>query len=294
MFAATTSVALVGVEPLPVRVEVHTGGAAAGALSLVGLPDTAVREAKERVRAALASSQYSFPNRRVTVNLAPADIPKVGSAYDLPIALGVLASSNEVPAGACRVVALGELALDGSVRAVRGGLAAGLVARDLGLPCLLPPDSAREAAQVPGVDVRVVTSLAEAVSVALGDAPGGAVPSSPSKLDDGPDLADVRGQAVARRALEVAAAGGHHLLLTGPPGAGTTMLARCLPGLLPELGAEEALEVAQAWAAAGRANSSPARPPFRSPHHSASVAAIIGGGSGVPVPGELTLAHSAV
>ncbi len=293
MFAATTSVALVGVEPQPVRVEVHTGGYRE-VLSLVGLPDTAVREARQRVRAAFASSSYEFPRRTVTVNLAPADLPKAGSAYDLPIALGVLASARLVEPAPTRVVALGELALDGSLRSARGGFAAGIVARDLGMPCVLPPESAAEAALVPGADVRAVTSLAHAVAVALGDAPGEAIPDSDCRAQGGPDLAEVRGQLMARRALEVAAAGGHHLLMTGPPGAGKTLLARCLPGILPPLTTEQGLEVAQAWAAAGRRRPPGGLPPFRSPHHSATLAALIGGGSGVPVPGELTMAHCGV
>lgn len=294
MFAAVTSVALVGIDPCPVRVEVHVGGGQ-GIFHLVGLPDTAVREAKERVRAAVLCSGYRFPARRLTVNLAPAEIPKAGSAYDLPIALGVLAASGAVPPGVTGVVALGELALDGGVRPARGGLGAGLVAAEAGRPCLLPPGSAAEASLVRGAEVRMVRTLAEAVSVALGEVEP-VPPPAVAPASDGPavDLGWVRGQAVARRALEVAAAGGHHLLLVGPPGAGKTMLARCLPGILPPLSADESLEVARAWAAAGRPRPHQGDPPFRSPHHTATPAAIVGGGSGVPVPGELTLAHRGV
>jgi magnesium chelatase family protein len=294
VFAAVTSVALVGVEPRPVRVEVHVGGNKP-TFSLVGLPDAAVREAKERVRSAILSSGYRFPSGRLTVNLAPADIPKAGSAYDLPIALGVLAAAGLVPPGVTEVVALGELALDGTLRPARGGLGAGMVAARCGLPCLLPPGSAVEAALVERAEVRAVRSLAEAVAVALGEvSPEAVAQPAASDVAAEADLASVRGQSVARRALEVAAAGGHHLLMIGPPGAGKTMLARCLPGILPRLTGDESLEVAQAWAAAGRPRPDPGRPPFRSPHHTATPAAIVGGGSGVPVPGELTLAQANV
>jgi magnesium chelatase family protein len=293
VFAAVTSVALVGVRPQPVRVEVHVSGSKP-VFNLVGLPDTAIREAKERVRSAIASSGYRFPNRRLTVNLAPADVPKAGSAYDLPIALGVLAASGAVPPAAASVVALGELALDGGVRPARGGLAAGMVAAETDLPCVLPGGSAAEAGLVEGVEIRVVGSLAAAISAALGEHVESPDPLPADGGDDLFDLGDVRGQSVARRALEVAAAGGHHLLLIGPPGAGKTLLARCLPGILPLLTSAEALEVAQAWAAGGRPHSRRWAPPFRSPHHSATLAAVLGGGSGIPVPGEVTLAHRGV
>jgi magnesium chelatase family protein len=294
MFSAITSVALVGVEPRPVRVEVHVGSQGP-AFMLVGLPDTAVREAKDRVRAAMASSGYRFPSRRVTVNLAPADLPKAGSAYDLPIALGVLAASGAVPAAVAGVVALGELALDGSVREARGGLAAGFVARDLNKPCVLAGMAAGQAALVRGATVRSVSSLNDAISVALGESPGGLVPDPPGRRAEPEiDLAEVRGQAFARRALEIAAGGGHHLLMSGPPGAGKTMLARCLPGLLPHLDEDERLQVAQIWSAAGRHALPPATPPFCAPHHTATAPAVVGGGSGMPVPGEVSLAHRGV
>lgn len=294
MFAATHSVALVGVEARPVRVEAHVGGGEKTKLTVVGLPDTAVREARERVLSAMVESGYRFPPKTVTVNLAPADLPKSGSAYDLPIALAVLAASGVISERACRVVALGELALNGLVRPARGGLASALASASLGVPCLLPPDSAAEARIARRADTRVVRSLAEAVAVALGEAEGGTVPAEQPDVADGNDLGHVRGQPLARRALEIAAAGGHHLLMTGPPGSGKTMLAHCLPGLLPPLGDEPALEVARVWAAAGRRRASLRQPPIRSPHHTATSAAIVGGGSGTPVPGELSLAHRGV
>ncbi|NOY56474.1 MAG: YifB family Mg chelatase-like AAA ATPase [Actinobacteria bacterium] len=293
MFATVTSVALVGVEPRPVRVEVHVG-APKERFALVGLPDTAVREAKHRVRAAMLSSGFPFPIRRVTVNLAPADLPKAGSAYDLPIALGVLAAAGSIPPNVGDVVALGELALDGAVRPARGGLGAGMVARDAGVPCLLPQASSREASRVPGAQVKAVRSLSEAIAVAQG-APGAPVPTGDATPPgEHFDLAEVRGQAAGRRALEIAAAGAHHLLLWGPPGAGKTMLALRLPGILPPLDEETALEVAQVWGAAGRSAPASSVPPFRAPHHSATMPAIVGGGSGIPVLGEISLAHRGV
>lgn len=293
MFAAVTSAALVGVEPRPVRVEVHVAGGKS-VFAVVGLPDASVREARERVKSAISASGHRFPARHVTVNLAPADLPKVGSAYDLPIALGVLVAAGDIPAAASRVVALGELALDGAVRPARGGLAAGLVALRRGERCLVGAAGSGEAA-LSGADVRGVSNLAEAVAVAIGAHDGSRVPPPVGAAEpQSVDLASVRGQAIGRRALEVAAAGGHHLLLQGSPGAGKTMLARALPGVLPDLTPSEALEVAQAHAAAGRAVPLSPRPPFRSPHHSATPAAILGGGSGVPVPGELTLADRGV
>ena len=293
MNAAITSSAIIGVEPHPVRVEAHIGGGKAGFV-IVGLPDAAVREAKERVRAAIASTSNTFPSKRVVVNLSPADLPKVGSAYDLPIALGVLAANGKLPPGATDIVALGELALDGGVRAARGGLGAALVARDLGKPCLLPVRSVAETAGRHDLGVQAVRSLAHAMEVARGAQPGDDVEAIPPPLVEVPDLAEVRGQSAARAALEVSAAGGHHLLFRGPPGSGKTMLARTMPGLLPPLDDREAHDVALVWAAAGRARPGPSVPPFRAPHHSASMAAFIGGGSGVPTPGEAVLAHRGV
>ncbi len=294
MFASITSVALVGVEARPVSVEAHVGGGQRQSFHLVGLPDTAVREAKERVAAALAVSGFRMPAGRVTVNLAPADLPKVGSAFDLPIALAILAAVGTIPPEVVRCVALGELALDGRVRAARGGLGAALVGREVRLPVLLSAGSAAEAALVADATVWVVDSLGHAVAVGKGEAPPGCPEPVVAVDAESADLAQVRGQGRARRALEIAAAGGHHLLLTGPPGAGKTMLAHCLPSLLPSLGPDERLEVAQVWAAADRPRPDHARPPIRAPHHSATTAALVGGGSGVPVPGEISLAHRGV
>lgn len=290
MLACVSSVVLVGADPRPVDVEVFVGGGQPK-FQLVGLPDAAVREAKERVRAAIQSSGFSFPGRRVVVNLAPADVPKGGSAYDLPIALGVLVASKAVPPECAGLVALGELALDGSVRDVRGGLGAAVVASRAAKRCLLPVGSAAEAGPAGNAEIAAVRTLREAVAVGTGVGGGCVVPELPAVRHSFGELADVRGQATARRALEIAAAGGHHLLMTGPPGGGKTMLARCLPGIVPRLEPNQVGEVALTWAAAGLSRPDPTVAPFRAPHHSASRAALIGGGSGIPQPGEVALAH---
>jgi magnesium chelatase family protein len=294
MYAATTSVALVGGEARPVEVQVHIGRQQE-AFRLSGLPDTAVREAKDRVRAAVVSTGVRFPNRTVTVNLAPADLPKAGTDFDLPIALGVLAAGGDIRSLA-PAVSVGELALDGSVRAGLASLGAAVLSARTGLPCLVASEVAGRAAIVRDSTVFGVSSLAEALAL-LGPGRADRAPAIAVGLEDVrpiPDMSEVEGQPLARRALEVAAAGGHHLLLHGPPGGGKTMLAMRLPGILPALSHHEAVEVALLHNAAGIRRDPTTLRPFRSPHHTASRAALVGGGSGVPVPGEVSLAHRGV
>ena len=294
MYAATTSVALVGGQVRPVKVEAHVGRQKE-VFKLSGLPDTAVREAKDRVRAAVASAGLPFPNRTITVNLAPADMPKGGTDYDLPIALGILAASGEAPPPDGAVV-VGELALDGSVRPTSNAIGAGVLSSQQQIPCVVATDSSHDAAAIEGARVYGIRSLAEAVELIRSDFEGWpAVRPSPTRPRPlVADMADVRGQTRARRALEIAAAGRHHLLFYGPPGGGKTMLARRMSGILPRLTDEEAIEVSLIWAAAGTPRPLDHEPPFRSPHHTASRQALVGGGSGLPRPGEISLAHRGI
>jgi len=293
--AVLKSRALVGLQAPEVCVEVHLANGLP-AFTLVGLPDVEVREARDRVRAALQTGQFEFPQRRITVNLAPADLPKEGGCFDLPIALGILAASGQIPGdklGAFEFA--GELSLTGELRPVRGALALARQAANSGRTLILPAVNAAEAALVKGVTILPAASLLAVVAHLCGHtliAPyaGEALFHAPAY----PDLADVKGQVQARRTLEVAASGQHSLLFYGPPGTGKSMLAQRLPGLLPPMDDDEALESAAVHSVEGGFRPERWRlRPMRAPHHSASAAALVGGGS-TPRPGEISLAHNGV
>ncbi|RDZ26787.1 YifB family Mg chelatase-like AAA ATPase [Lysobacter silvisoli] len=293
--ALVHSRARTGVRAPAVRVEVHLAGGLPS-MSIVGLPEAAVREAKDRVRAAIQCAQFEFPSRRITVNLAPADLPKDGGRYDLAIALGILAASGQIPLdGLGDYEFLGELALTGELRAIDGVLPAALAAADAGRKLVVAAGNGAEAALASRVEAMTARTLLEVCAMLSQRKTLPAAQAVPMQRQVGPDLADVRGQAQARRALEIAAAGGHHLLLIGPPGCGKTLLAARLPGLLPEADEGEALETAAIASVSGR-GLDPARwreRPFRSPHHTASAVSLVGGGAD-PRPGEISLAHHGV
>ncbi|WP_339462379.1 YifB family Mg chelatase-like AAA ATPase [Pseudomonas sp. EA_105y_Pfl2_R69] len=294
--AIVHSRAQVGVEAPAVTVEAHLANGLPS-LALVGLPETAVKESKDRVRSAILNCAFEFPPRRITLNLAPADLPKDGGRFDLAIALGILAASGQVPAAALeRLECLGELALSGAIRPVQGVLPAALAARAAGRTLMVPKANAEEASLASGLEVIAVEHLLEVAAHLNGQTPIAPYQAQGllRQLQPYPDLAEVQGQVAAKRALLVAAAGSHNLLFSGPPGTGKTLLASRLPGLLPPLDEREALEVAAIHSVASHTplTAWPQRP-FRTPHHSASGPALVGGGSR-PQPGEITLAHQGV
>jgi len=297
MVARVNTVAFQGIDVVDVNVQVQIGGGLP-ALTLVGLPDKAVAESRERVRAALGALGLALPPKRITVNLAPADLLKEGSYFDLPIAIGMLVAMDVLPAGPLAdFIALGELALDGSITAVAGVLPAAIGAAAKGRGIICPAACGGEAAWAAGPDVLAPASLLQLINHFKGTQ----VLSPPRAeiADHGdsgaPDLKDIKGQEIAKRALEVAAAGGHNLLMIGPPGAGKSMLAQRLPGLLPPMAPDQALEVSMIHSVAGALTQGKLlrRRPFRDPHHSASLPALVGGGSRAR-PGEISLAHGGV
>ena len=294
--AIVHSRALTGLNAPSVSVEVHLANGLPS-FALVGLPETEVKESRDRVRAAIQTSRLDFPARRITVNLAPADLPKESGRFDLPIAIGILAANGQIPSERLNQFEFaGELGLNGELRPIRGALAMCWQAQNSGRTFILPRASANEAALLPGISIFAANSLLEVCAFLLGqgelERPN---PEPITNIRPIPDMADVKGQAQARRALEVAASGRHSLLLIGPPGSGKSMLAQRLPGILPPMNDEEARETAavQSLSSAGFDSSLYKIRPYRNPHHTASAVALVGGG-GNPRPGEISLAHHGV
>ncbi len=306
MLAKVISCAVVGLDGVPVTVEVDfSPNAGVAQFNIVGLPGNAIKESRERVRTAIKNSGLRFPFKRYTVNLAPADIPKDGPAYDLPIAIGSLAATDQAPVDALETAMfVGELSLDGNLRHVKGVLSCAYAARQMGLQAIYVPEAdAPEAALIPDIDVIPVATLGQLIEHLFGlrlipaFCRDGAAPADEAALLAGlVDFAEIRGQEHVKRALEVAAAGNHNLLLSGPPGAGKTLMARALPGILPAMSIDEALEVTRIYSVAdllpGDSPLLRARP-YRAPHHTISQAGLVGGGR-IPRPGEITLAHRGV
>ncbi len=293
--AVVKSRALAGMAAPEVVVEAHLANGLP-AFTLVGLPETEVKEARDRVRAAIQNARFEFPARRITVNLAPADLPKESGRFDLPIALAILAASGQIPADKFAATEFaGELALTGELRPVRGALAMALATRAAGRALVLPTASAREAALAMGMETRGAESLLDVCAWLAGQASlSSPAPDTAAPAPDYPDFAEVKGQTAARRALEVAAAGGHSVLMAGPPGTGKSMLAARFPGILPAMDETEAIEAAAVASLNGGFRPDQwGRRPFRAPHHTASAVALVGGG-GNPRPGEISLAHHGV
>ena len=298
----TRTAAVYGIDAhvIDIEVDMYLSGSARDS-RMVGMPDVAVRESRERIKSAMINSGFGYPNKTVTINLAPANVRKEGAGFDLPVAMGILGAMGAVK-GLDQHLLAGELSLDGAVRPVRGALSMAVCARTEGIPNLiLPAENAAEAAVVEGISVYGVRCLAEVVALLTRPAEFRPVAVS-SQIAEGeasmvPDFRDVRGQATAKRALEVAAAGSHNLLMIGPPGSGKTMLAKRFAGILPPLTFEEALETTKIHSIAGLLNGGAGlltQRPFRCPHHTISDAGLLGGGAGIPRPGEVSLAHNGV
>ncbi len=302
MLAKVKTAAVVGLDAQEVEVEADISSGLPS-MTIVGLPDTAVQEARERVRAAIKNSGYLFPTKRVTVNLAPADLKKAGPAYDLPIAVGILLSSEQVWADTSGMLFLGELSLDGGLRHTQGIISMVDLARAKGISTVfVPAADAREASLVRGVDIVPVASLSELVGHLRGDAiiPNHVADGTGGDVGEAPwptaDLALIKGQEHVKRALEVAAAGGHNLIMSGPPGSGKTLLARALPSILPQMAIEEALEVTKVYSVSGLLPQDMPlirQRPFRAPHYTISHAGLVGGGRW-PQPGEISLSHRGI